>query len=149
MRPLRQAARILITAVAVFATMFTLNAPAWAAPDVDVAPATSGVAADYKWYSWGDLSVGDCHQTGGMLKIYPDGKFTFSATTWTTFTLSGDIWWARFDLRDGANNSLFTTASVRNPEAMWPSKHHDWTANGTYPAEFYNAVAHVIQRASC
>ncbi|GHF40901.1 MULTISPECIES: hypothetical protein [Streptomyces] len=59
-------------------------------------PSGSGVAREtrpgataataHKWWTWPDLKVGDCHQTGGRLRLYADGKLTFSSGGRTLFT---------------------------------------------------------------
>ncbi|MDF3293926.1 DUF6294 family protein [Streptomyces silvisoli] len=152
----RQVGRAVVTVVAVLATLLVFHTPASA--DTGSGNAThSGLSSDarpgvaattYKWFSWGDLQVGDCHQTGGYLRLYSDGKLTFSARTWTDRTFSGDIWHARFQLKDSSGRSLFTTATYDSP-VMWPSKPHDWTANGTFEPSVYNGIASVTQWASC
>ncbi|MEU1624934.1 DUF6294 family protein [Streptomyces sp. NPDC020096] len=145
----------MVTLTTVLAALLVFHTPAWAGPGGSDAvhsgvssDARPGVAATYKWWTWGDLKVGDCHQTGGYLRLYSDGKLTFSARTWTDFTLSGDIWHARFQLKDSSGRILFTTATYDSP-TMWPSKPHDWTANGTFEPSVYNATVTVTQWASC
>ncbi|GAA1909965.1 DUF6294 family protein [Streptantibioticus ferralitis] len=142
--------------VSVLAAVLVFHTSAWAGTGGGDA-VRSGISGDtrpgvaataYKWFSWGDLKVGDCHQTGGYLRLYSDGTLTFSARTWTDFTLSGDIWHARFQLKDSSGQSLFTTATYDSP-TMWASKKHDWTANGTYEPSVYNATVKVTQWASC
>ncbi len=105
-------------------------------------------ATAYKWWTWPDLKVGDCHQTGGWLRLYADGKLTFSARTWTDHTFSGDIWHARFQLKDSGGRTLFTTGTFDSP-TMWASKQVDWTANGTFEPSVYAATTNVTQWASC
>ncbi|MEV5507876.1 DUF6294 family protein [Streptomyces orinoci] len=105
-------------------------------------------ATAYKWWTWPDLKVGDCHQTGGYLRLYADGKLTFSARTWTDHTFSGDIWHARFQLKNSGGQTLFTTGTFDSP-TMWASKQVDWTANGTFEPSVYAATATVTQWASC
>ncbi|MEU4928643.1 DUF6294 family protein [Streptomyces yokosukanensis] len=155
MTALRRAGRLVATIGAVLAAVLVLHTPAWAGTDSNAV--RSGVASEarpgladvaYKWFSWGDLKVGDCHQTGGYLRLYADGTLTFSARTWTDFTLSGDVWHARFELKNSAGQGLFTTSTYDSP-TMWASKKHDWTANGTYEPSVYDATAKVTQWASC
>jgi hypothetical protein len=156
MSPLRRCARAAVTLITALATLMILHVPARGdtgsgdAADSGVATDTRpGVTAgEYKWFSWGDLKVGDCHQTGGYLRLYSDGKLTFSARTWTDFTLSGDVWHARFQLKDSSGNALFTTATYDSP-SMWASKKHDWTREGTFEPSVYNATVNVTQWASC
>ncbi|GGV03538.1 hypothetical protein GCM10010260_45400 [Streptomyces filipinensis] len=155
MTVVRHVGRLVTTMVAVLGAVLVLHTPAWAALDSDAVRSgvstgyRSGLADDaYKWFSWGDLKVGDCHQTGGYLRLYADGRLTFSARTWTDFTLSGDVWHARFELKNSAGQGLFTTSTYDSPP-MWASKKHDWTANGTYEPSVYDATVRVTQWASC
>lgn len=113
----------------------------------DMRPGATAATA-YKWWTWPDLKVGDCHQTGGWLRLYVDGKLTFSARTWTDHTFSGDIWHARFQLKDSSGRTLFTTGTFDSP-TMWASKQVDWTANGTFEPSVYGATTGVTQWASC
>ncbi|MFI1801168.1 DUF6294 family protein [Streptomyces sp. NPDC020379] len=108
----------------------------------------AATATAYKWWTWPDLKVGDCHQTGGWLRLYADGKLTFSARTWTDHTFSGDIWHARFQLKNSSGQTLFTTGTYDSP-TMWASKQVDWTANGTFEPSVYAATTAVTQWASC
>ncbi|MFD7336098.1 DUF6294 family protein [Streptomyces violascens] len=147
MNVLRRASRVLVSAAAIGATVLVLN-PATASADSHGSAVRSGVAADYKWFTWDDLSVGDCHQTGGHLQLYSDGKLTFNATTWTTRTLSGDIWHSRFKLNNGSGQTLYTTGTYDSP-TMWPSKHHTYTVQGTFEPSVYHAIARVVQHSEC
>ncbi|MEU5427659.1 DUF6294 family protein [Streptomyces olivoreticuli] len=149
MKSPRRAIRTLLAA-AVLVTAFA--APAAAVP-ADTDPAASGtvrqgIATDYKWWTWGDLSAGDCHQTGGELRLYSDGKLTFTAKTQTTFTLSGDIWHARFGLKNTSGQELYRTTTYDSP-TMWPSKWYDMNAQGTFEPSVYAATAQVTQYYSC
>ncbi|OLZ65358.1 hypothetical protein AV521_32270 [Streptomyces sp. IMTB 2501] len=151
MTALRRVARLTATMVAIIAAVVVFPTPASAATGGNAVGSgistgsRTGLADDtYKWFSWGDLKVGDCHQTGGYLRLYADGRLTFSARTWTDFTLSGDVWHARFELKNSAGQSLFTTSTYDSP-TMWASKRHDWTANGTYEPSVYAATVRVTQ----
>ncbi|MEU3862242.1 DUF6294 family protein [Streptomyces sp. NPDC028722] len=84
----------------------------------------------------------------GGLRLYAGGRLTFSARTRTDFTLSGDVWHARFELKNSADQGLFTTSTCDSP-TMWASRKHDWTANGTYEPSDYDATAKVTRWASC
>lgn len=137
-----------LLAAAILLTAFT--APTASA---DTGPAAAGhvqqgVAADYKWWTWGDLSAGDCHQSGGELRLYSDGKLSFTARTQTTFTLSGDIWHARFALKNASGQELYRTTTYDSP-TMWPSKWYDMKADGTFPQSVYADTSQVTQFYSC
>ncbi|MEU8893298.1 DUF6294 family protein [Streptomyces sp. NPDC048442] len=156
MTALQRAARAMVTTVAALTTALVFHTPASAAVSDVTNPATSGVASGqgfaaggaYKWWTYGDWKVGDCHQTGGHLRLYEDGKLTFSARTWTDFTMSGDVWHARFQLKNAAGNIMFTTATYDSP-TMWASKKHDWERQGTFEPGVYNATVTPTQWASC
>ncbi|KAG0355205.1 hypothetical protein BG005_005868 [Podila minutissima] len=102
----------------------------------------------HRWWTWNPISVGDCHQEGGWLKIFPDGRLQWDAVTWTDRTWSGDIWHSTFQLKDGSNNILFS-AGPYDSDTMWPSKHHQWHVDSHYEADVYDRVERVTQWSRC
>lgn len=101
-----------------------------------------------KWYNFGDLHAGDCHQTGGHLVFYPEGSFEFSATTWTDHTISGDVWHSNFIVYDANGATLFAT-SVYNSPTMWTGQSYSYNAAGQYVPQLYQAIASVTPFYSC
>lgn len=112
-------------------------------------PTLDGAADEpHKWWTWNPISVGDCHQEGGWLKIYPDGRLQWDATTWTDRTWSGDIWHSTFQLKNSAGQILFSAGPYDSP-TMWPSKHYPWHVDSRYEAGVYGQSVTVTQYSRC
>ncbi|KAF9331865.1 hypothetical protein BG006_005261 [Podila minutissima] len=74
----------------------------------------------HKWWTWNPISAGDCHQEGGWLKIFPDGRLQWDAVTWNDHTWTGDIWHSTFQLKDGSNSILFSAGPYDTPAGCGP-----------------------------
>ncbi|KAG0314029.1 hypothetical protein BGZ99_008429, partial [Dissophora globulifera] len=101
-----------------------------------------------RYYNWGDLSAGDCHQTGGHLEFYSNGFFTFSATTWTDQTFSGDVWHSQFRAYSADGTRLVTT-QVFNSPTMGTGQTYDYDVVGRFDPSIYNDIYSVTQSYSC
>jgi hypothetical protein len=60
-------------------------------------------------FNWGELHYGDCQQDGGQIVFHSDGTGTFSCTTLTYQTYSGDTWGCSFVVNEVNNNAIFGT----------------------------------------
>ena len=102
-------------------------------------------------FSWGSLHSGDGEQDGGVLTINSDGSASFTCTTLTYHTHSGDIWHASFTALDKNGAAYFTTPTFNSPRMNDgnPPPRYTWTAYFTFPAFDYAGIKSFNQHYSC
>src|SRR5262249_12299202 len=68
-----------------------------------------------KVFTWGELRAGDCHQITGVLTLLSNGTGSWSCTTWTDHTHSGDVWHSTFNVLTaaGAGSSTWASSTAR------------------------------------
>ena len=105
----------------------------------------------YRYYYWGDVSAGNCHQINGTLMFRSDGNGTFDATVWTDHTHSGDIWHSYFTVYDNDNLLLFSTSQMDSPNTY--GSHVPMHGVFTFPANKFGSLPtkekRVWQNSSC
>jgi len=102
-----------------------------------------------KAVGWGQLSAGDCHQSGGALTFNSDGTGLFACTTWTDHTHSGDYWHSSFSVLNSAGAVIFTLGQYNSPRMSDGGPSYYWTQAFTFQAAQYDAIASVTQTYSC
>jgi hypothetical protein len=102
-------------------------------------------------FNWGELRHGDCQQDGGQIVFHSDGTGTFSCTTLTYHTHSGDTWGCSFIVNDVHNDAIFGTPYMASPRMSDgnPPPTYTWSAGFDFPAQLFNAIASVTQRYNC
>ncbi|KAF9934673.1 hypothetical protein FBU30_000997 [Linnemannia zychae] len=103
---------------------------------------------EHKWWTWGDLKVGDCHESGGLLQLYRDGTLKFTARTWTEHSWTGDIWHATFIFKDTNGQEVFRVGPF-DSEVMMPTKPHDFIINTRFEPFLYDRANQVTQYSRC
>jgi hypothetical protein len=145
-------------AIAAVAAALLLGVPAaHAAPAAHrtLAPATASAVVPFATKSavWPELHVGDCQQDNGTIVLSSDGTGTWSATTLTYQTHTGDVWHSSFDFYTTAGTHLFGVGTFDSPVMNDgnPPPRYNWTATFTYDPSLYFAVdlSKTIQHSSC
>lgn len=110
------------------------------APAASAAPGLRPL--DVKSAVWGQLHNGDCQQDNGTIVLRSDGTGTFSATTLTYQTHSGDVWHTDLDFYTTAGTHLFSKGTFDSPtmDDGNPPPKYNWFRNFTYDASLYGAV---------
>ncbi|EOD65915.1 DUF6294 family protein [Amycolatopsis vancoresmycina] len=144
-RTIRGLAPVLAAAAAGAATLSGVPAQA--------APAHSAAVLEVKSATWGQLHVGDCEQDNGTIVIRSDGTGTWSATTLTFQTHSGDVWHSSFDFKTTAGTQLFHAGTFDSPRMNDgnPPPRYPWSKPFTFDASLFSAVDifKTIQHSSC
>jgi hypothetical protein len=124
-------------------------------------PCKSEPAAEYKHdtahdglqsktFTWPDIKTGDCHQTGCTLTLISDGRGTFSCTTWTDQTHSGDVWQAIFTGQDRFKLDLFNVGAFNSPRMNSnPSPHYQWGGPFNYDKTKFDAIVGMVEHSWC
>jgi hypothetical protein len=104
-----------------------------------------------KIFNWGSLHRGDCEQDGGKIMFHSDGTGTFTATTLTYHTSSGDIWHASFAAKGSNGATLFSTGTFNSPRMNDgnPPPKYSWSAQFSFLPEYFQGIASVSQNCSC
>ncbi len=105
-----------------------------------------------KTYPWTPpLHRGDCEQDNGQISFHSDGTGTFSCTTLTYHTHSGDVWHASFSAIAKNGAVLFTTPTFNSPRMNDgnPPPRYPWSAQFTFLAEQWDAIGSATQHCSC
>jgi hypothetical protein len=100
-------------------------------------------------FSWGALSAGDCHQSGGTLTFRSNGTGTWQCTTWTDHTHSGDYWHCSFQVKNAGGGVLFPLGQWDSPRMSDGGPSYYWTHDFTFEPSLYGAIAAVNQTYSC
>lgn len=108
-------------------------------------------AIQTKRFTWGSLHRGDCEQDGGQILFHSDGTGTFTCTTLTYHTHSGDVWHASFSAKGSNGAVLFTTGTFNSPRMNDgnPPPKYTWAAQFSYLPEYFQGIAQVAQNCSC
>ena len=104
----------------------------------------------YRYYSWGQVDAGDCHQINGSLMFRSDGVGTFDAVVWTDHTSSGDVWHSTFSVSDDDNIYLFTINEISSPTTS--GAHVSMHGQFNFPADKFGSLPTmhgVTQNGSC
>ena len=104
-----------------------------------------------KVLQWNPIHRGDCEQDGGRLTFYSDGTGTWSCTTLTYHTHSGDVWHARFDVKGSNEAVLFSLGTYDSPrmDDGNPPPRYDWNAQFAFNPDFFDAISTATQYSSC
>lgn len=104
-----------------------------------------------KSVTWGELRAGDCHQIEGRLTFFSNGTGTWSCTTWTDHTHSGDTWRSSFQVLTGGGAGLFNLGTYNGPrmDDGNPSPRYNWGNPFTFDPNQFDAIGQVNQRYSC
>ncbi len=102
-------------------------------------------------FNWNPLHYGDGEQDGGVLTINSDGSASFTCTTLTYHTHTGDVWHASFTALDKNGAAYFTTPTFNSPRMNDgnPPPRYTWTAYFTFPAYDYSGIKSFTQHYSC
>jgi Family of unknown function (DUF6294) len=106
---------------------------------------------DTKALRWGQIHRGDCQQDNGTLIFHSDGTGSWSCTTLTYHTHSGDIWHASFNIY-GANGAFLFNLGTYNSPRMDdgnPPPVYRWGIPFSFNPDFYGAIHHAVQYCSC
>ena len=104
-----------------------------------------------KVLTWAELHRGDCQQDAARIMFHSDGTGTFSCTTLTYQTHSGDYWRASFAVK-GANGAvLFSLGQFSSPRMSDgnPPPKYPWSAQFSYNPDFFQAISSASQNCSC
>lgn len=128
-------------AAAAVAGALLAGAPASTAATTQ-APASVVHPFDSKSAVWGELHSGDCQQDGGTIVLNSDGTGSWSATTLTYQTHSGDVWHASFDFYTTAGTHLFSAGTFDSPRMSDgnPPPKYSWSKPFKFDASLYGAV---------
>ncbi len=104
-----------------------------------------------KVFHWGSLHRGDCEQDGGTITFHSDGTGTFTCTTLTYHTHSGDVWHANFTAKGSNGANLFSTPTFNSPRMNDgnPPPKYPWAGQFAYEPDFFQAISSVNQNCSC
>lgn len=118
------------------------------------APArTLRAAVESKAFYWDPLSNGDCHQYDGRIVLRSDGTGTWSATTYTDDTRSGDYWHSDFIVYTAQGTRLFGAGPFSSPEmddgeGGTPPR-YQWGQDFTFDPGLYAGAARINQKYRC
>ncbi len=104
-----------------------------------------------KVFHWGSLHRGDCEQDGGTITFHSDGTGTFTCTTLTYQTHSGDYWRASFTIKGSNGAVLFGTPTFSSPRMSDgnPPPKYTWAAQFSFQPDWFQGIANVSQNCSC
>ena len=104
-----------------------------------------------KSVSWGELRSGDCHEINGVLTFYSNGTGSWSCTTWTDQTHSGDTWQSNFQVLTGAGAGLFNLGPFKSPrmDDGNPPPRYNWGNPFSFNADQFDAIGRANQSYSC
>ncbi len=103
-----------------------------------------------KVFQWVDQRAGDCHLSG-TLTIYPDGHAHWDATTWTDSTHNKDYWHETLRVFNAQNQQLFGFGVWNSPPMDSPPNggQYNWSAEGTFPRDFFDAISTANSAGNC
>jgi len=103
-----------------------------------------------KVFKWVDERAGNCHMSG-VLTLYPDGRAHWDATTWTDSTHNKDFWHETLRVFNGQNQELFGFGVWNSPPMDSPPNggQYNWSAEGNFPREFFDAASTVSSMGDC
>jgi hypothetical protein len=104
-----------------------------------------------KSFNWGSLHRGDCEQDGGRILFHSDGTGTFTCTTLTYHTHSGDVWHDNFTVKGSNGAAFFSTPTFNSPTMNDgnPPPKYSWSAQFSFQPQFFSGIAQVSQNCSC
>jgi len=104
-----------------------------------------------KVLSWAPIHKGDCEQDGGKLTFHSDGTGTWSCTTLTYHTHSGDVWHARFDVKGPNGAVVFSLGTFNSPRMNDgnPPPKYNWSTPFAFNPDFFHAITTATQYSSC
>lgn len=104
-----------------------------------------------KVFNWSQLDAGDCHQINGTLTFYSDGTGSWSCTTWTDHTHSGDTWRTSFNVQTAAGAGLFNLGEFDSPrmDDGNPPPRYGWSNAFSFNSDQFDAIGLVTQNYSC
>ncbi len=103
-----------------------------------------------KVFRWVDERAGNCHMSG-VLTVYPDGRAHWDATTWTDQTHSKDVWHETLRVRNSQNQEIFGFGVWDSPFMDSPPNggQYNWSKEGQFPKEFFDAIATATSAGDC
>jgi hypothetical protein len=104
-----------------------------------------------KTFTWPELHHGDCQQNNGTMTFNSNGTGSWSCTTRTYQTHSGDVWHSNFDVSAGNGAFLFGLGTFNSPRMNDgnPPPVYPWGAPFSFQPDFFDAIGKVTQRYSC
>lgn len=109
----------------------------------------AGDDAPHKSWNWNHVTVGECNQEEGRLKIYQDGRLQWDAIVWQSRVLTASIWHSTFQLKNSAGQVLYSAGPYHSPMMSPDMAHYDWHVNDHYEADVYNQTVWVTQWSRC
>ena len=99
---------------------------------------------------WPELHSGDDQQDNGTLVFHSDGTGTWSCTTLTYHTHTGDVWHCSFDVKGSNGATLFHLGTFNSPRMNDgnPPPKYSWSAQFAFPPDFYGAISTATQHYS-
>jgi len=109
------------------------------------------VAVRQKTITWGELRAGNGHQVNGTLTFLSNGTGTWSCTTWTDQTHSGDTWRSSFNVLTSAGAALFNLGEFASPrmDDGNPPPRYGWSNPFSFNAGEFDAIGSATQHYSC
>jgi hypothetical protein len=97
-----------------------------------------------------ELHSGDDQQDNGTLTFHSDGTGTWSCTTLTYHTHTGDVWHASFDVKGSNGATLFHLGTYNSPRMNDgnPPPKYSWSVPFAFQPDFYNAISRATQHYS-
>ena len=107
-------------------------------------------AVQTKVLKFGELHSGDDQQDNGTLVFHSDGTGTWSCTTLTYHTHSGDVWHCSFDVKGSNGAVLFNLGTYNSPRMNDgnPPPKYNWSVPFAFPTYFYQAISSATQHYS-
>jgi hypothetical protein len=102
--------------------------------------------------TWGDLHSGDCIMLpGSSVAFRADGTGTFSATTETLHTHSGDVWHHRIQVLSTTGAPLFSLGPWDSPrmDDGNPPPQYPWTQTFHFDPAVFAAIGSATATYNC
>jgi hypothetical protein len=108
------------------------------------------LAVQTKVLSFPELHAGDDQQDNGKLYFHSDGTGTWSCTTLTYQTHTGDVWHCSFDVKGANGATLFKLGTFNSPRMNDgnPPPKYTWSAQFAFPPDFFRAITSATQHYS-
>lgn len=107
-------------------------------------------ALQTKVLRWPELHSGDDQQDNGTLTFHSDGTGTWSCTTLTYHTHTGDVWHCNFDVKGSNGAVLFRLGQFNSPRMNDgnPPPKYTWSAQFAFQPDFFGAIHTATQHYS-
>ncbi|KAG0336743.1 hypothetical protein BG000_006217 [Podila horticola] len=108
-------------------------------------PSVDAADSSHKSWNWNPITVGECHQEEGALKIYQDGRLEWQAVIWRTRVWTANIWHSTFHLKNSTGKVVSVAGPYDSPMMSEALAHYDWNIKVRYEADMYDQIAGVTQ----